>query len=88
MNRLDVSHILVTARIGAGRVADLHDIHQVMLHEMGHALGLAGHSPSDQDIMGAPPRPEVSGLSSRDRNTLKALYARPIGTRILGAKRD
>ena len=29
-----------------------------------------------------------SGLIQRDRNTLKALYARPIGTRILGARRD
>jgi predicted Zn-dependent protease len=87
-NHFDVSRILVTGRIGAGRVADLHDIYRVMLHEMGHALGLAGHSPSDRDIMGAPPRPDVAGLSSRDRNTLKALYARPIGTRILGAKHD
>jgi len=87
-NRFDVSRILVTARVGAGRVADLHDIHQVMLHEMGHALGLAGHSPSHHDIMGSPPRPDVSGLSSRDRNTLKALYARPIGARVLGARRD
>jgi predicted Zn-dependent protease len=88
MNRLDVSHILVTARIGRGRVADLHDIHEVMLHEMGHALGLAGHSPSADDIMGTGRRPGVTALSQRDRNTLKALYARPIGTRIVGAKRD
>jgi predicted Zn-dependent protease len=58
----------------------------VMLHEMGHALGLAGHSPNDRDIMGDPPRRDVAGLSSRDRNTPRALYARPIGTRILGAK--
>lgn len=88
VHRLDISHILVTARIGGGRVADLHDIYIVMLHEMGHALGLAGHSPDDGDIMGSPRRREVSSLSDRDRNTLKALYSRPIGTRLLGAKRD
>jgi predicted Zn-dependent protease len=88
MKRLDVSHILVTARIAEGRVADLHDIHEVMLHEMGHALGLAGHSPSPDDIMGTGRRPGVTDLSQRDRNTLKALYARPIGARIIGAKRD
>jgi predicted Zn-dependent protease len=86
--RLDVSHILVTARWQDGRVADVHDVHRVLLHEMGHALGLTGHSPLDTDIMGGPPREGVDSLSQRDRNTLKALYARPIGTRIIGAKRD
>lgn len=86
--RFDVSHILVTARIGKGQIADLHDIHLVMLHEMGHALGLAGHSPDHGDVMGSPPGRDVTGFSQRDRNTLRALYARPIGARILGAKRD
>jgi predicted Zn-dependent protease len=27
-------------------------VHRVPLHEMGHALGLSGHSPLDTDIMG------------------------------------
>ena len=61
---------------------------RVLLHEVGHALGLAGHSPLDTDIMGGPPRQDVTSLSQRDRNTLKALYARPIGARVHGAKRD
>ncbi len=86
--RLDVSHILVTARWGDRRVADLHEIYDTMLHEMGHALGLAGHSPDSRDLMFPSMGRTETGLSQRDRNTLKALYARPIGTRILGAKRD
>jgi predicted Zn-dependent protease len=88
MRRFGVSHILVTARWGDGRTADLHDVYRVLLHEMGHALGLVGHSPDDGDIMGAPPRKDVTSLSPRDRTTLRMLYERPIGTRIVGAKRE
>lgn len=86
--RLEVSHITVTARWGDSRVADIHDVHETMLHEVGHALGLAGHSPDPDDVMFASSGAGKRGLSERDRNTLKALYARPIGTRVLGAKRD
>jgi Matrixin len=87
-NHLDVSHILVTARWGDGRVADLHDVYDTVLHEMGHALDLVGHSPNPNDLMAPNLRKSGSGLTERDRNTLKALYARPIGTRVLGARRD
>ena len=86
--RFAVSHILVTARWGDGRVADLHEVYDTVLHEMGHALGLAGHSPDAGDVMAPRVGGSRTGLTDRDRNTLKALYARPIGTRILGAKRD
>jgi hypothetical protein len=86
--RLSVSHISVTARWEDGRVADVHDVYNAMLHEMGHALGLTGHSPDPDDLMAPQMRQNRSGLTARDRNTLKALYARPIGARILGAKRE
>ncbi len=52
------------------------EIHSTALHEIGHALGLLGHSPDARDIMffsgGA--TEEMRELSSRDVATLKALY--------------
>lgn len=76
--RLDVEQILVTGRWGDGRVAQPSEIYETVLHEMGHALGLLGHSDDPGDIM----FPGISrvpgkGLSARDRNTLRELYAGP-----------
>ncbi len=85
--RLDVDHLLVTGRWRDGQEAALPQLETAVLHEMGHALGLTGHSPSPTDVMYKyvthESRPE---LSDRDRNTLRALYSRPIGTRLLGAR--
>jgi hypothetical protein len=86
--RFGVSRILITGRWGEGRIADLHDIYNAVLHEMGHGLGLAGHSPDPGDVM----YPSVSGrkgqgLSARDRATLTALYKRPNGSHIVGARK-
>jgi predicted Zn-dependent protease len=85
--RFGVSQILITGRWGDGHVADLHDVYATVLHEMGHALGIGGHSPDRRDIMYS----EISGtatrgLSERDRATLAALYARPIGNRVAGGR--
>jgi len=57
---------------------------------MGHALGLAGHSPNDNDIMGRRGIRwmERPGITLRDRTTMRLLYERPIGTRMSGAKRE
>jgi predicted Zn-dependent protease len=76
--RFGVERVLVTGRWGDGRVADPSAIYMMVLHEMGHALGLIGHSDDPRDIMY--PRFSVDaeqGLSVRDRNTLRELYARP-----------
>jgi hypothetical protein len=85
--RFGVSHVLVTARGKDGRVADLHDVYAVMLHEMGHALGLR-HSPDPGDVMygGGLHRSTAEGLSGRDRATLRLLYSRPVGSRVVGAR--
>jgi hypothetical protein len=85
--RFDVAQVLVTGRWKDGAVADVHDVHEVMLHEMGHALGLAGHSPYPEDIMAPHRMPgREPGLTPRDRRTLAALYAKPVGARMTRAR--
>jgi tetratricopeptide (TPR) repeat protein len=54
-------------------------VRHICLHEIGHALGLLGHSSQPTDIMFAAvnfaaPQP---GLSDRDKNTLLKLYDAP-----------
>lgn len=87
--RFGVSHILVTAKYQGGSEAPLDLLYVTMLHEMGHALGLAGHSPDPGDVMfpGISVRGSSIGLSARDRATLRALYAGSPARRIAGAKR-
>ncbi len=47
-------------------------VRRLALHELGHAIGIWGHSPDPDDIMYA--HPIVSGLSQRDANTIQKLY--------------
>lgn len=49
-------------------------LYNVCLHEIGHALGLEGHSPTEGDIM-YPALGVQQGLSDRDINTILALYS-------------
>ena len=81
------THVLITGRWKDGRLADLHDVYAIVLHEMGHALGLNGHSPNRADIM-YPRIPGTAGaeISARDRETLRRLYEKPIGTHVSGAR--
>ncbi|HID55051.1 TPA: tetratricopeptide repeat protein, partial [Candidatus Poribacteria bacterium] len=56
-----------------------HDrMKMVALHEIGHALGLWGHSPLKGDVMY--PSSENLTPSARDINTLRRLYSTPPGT--------
>jgi predicted Zn-dependent protease len=70
--------ILTVATMGVHGVSD-NEMRFISLHEVGHALGLAGHSLNPADIMfvGETPADIKSDLSERDRQTLLRLYARP-----------
>jgi hypothetical protein len=50
-----------------------HCLENIVTHELGHALGLLGHSPNQADVM-YPITDEHSRLSQRDINTLIKLY--------------
>lgn len=45
----------------------------IITHELGHALGLMGHSTDSRDLMHSRSRPN-SSLTSRDKATLRQLY--------------
>ncbi len=51
-------------------------VHQVCLHEIGHALGIDGHSDNAQDLMycATDPNVELVEISQRDLNTLYLIY--------------
>ena len=95
--RFGVAQIVVSGRFRDGTLATADMIRETMTHEVGHALGLGGHSPNPEDVMYgfSDPRPgeptaDVAaageaihrGLTARDRETLRLLYTRPNGARI------
>ncbi len=58
---------------------DFSEVEHTILHELGHALGLIGHSKGSTDIMYVPHQYGVTGLSKRDVETLRWLYKLPVG---------
>jgi len=99
--RFIVENVLITARYRDGSQVPADQLGYILTHEMGHALGFAGHSPNPGDIMYPGPQHTLPGsmaeswvpspqrheLTDRDRETLRKLYAKPNGTVLAGARR-
>jgi predicted Zn-dependent protease len=83
-DRVDVEFAVPEIRI---YLADLHgllppdQVGRNVLHEIGHALGMRGHSPIPADLMYEVARDRrVDRLSREDVNSFRALYRQPNGT--------
>lgn len=67
----------VIYRVIIRRTDDQELLNRLVIHEMGHVLGILSHSPDPSDIMWAgpdlPPAP-----TARDRSTLRSLYMTPV----------
>jgi tetratricopeptide (TPR) repeat protein len=73
INRANV-RILTVDRETHKSISD-DDMKKTTLHELGHALGLRGHSPNNHDIMFFSVSPTVwPVLSKRDKATLERVY--------------
>jgi len=83
--RLEVRYHVRELRI---YVADQHgllladQVERVALHEIGHAIGMRGHSPIPADVMYEVARDRLGpdGLGAEDVNSFLSLYAIPSGT--------
>ncbi len=49
-------------------------IYHAMLHEIGHSIGISGHSPYQGDVMAQGASVPVTSLTERDKKTARMLY--------------
>lgn len=50
-------------------------IHMLAIHEIGHSLGIIGHSDNAKDIMSTSDITQLQGITKADANTLRLLYS-------------
>lgn len=80
--------ILVVGNANQKFLAD-NELKKVLLHELGHALGLGGHSSNNHDVMFYGRAPTIApALSKRDKNTINKLYSDYPTTKEAGSTAD
>lgn len=76
-NSVGKGNVVILVRNGpqAQSFRDKVLITKTCLHEVGHALGIHGHSPNKHDVMFLAATPEaIAKLSERDKETIKRIY--------------
>lgn len=68
--------VLVSAKVSINENLSEEQLVQVTAHEMGHALGVQGHSPSRADLM-YPYAHLPARITVRDQNTMNLSYGLP-----------
>lgn len=68
------STITINAYDKDGKPLPKDYIYHVMLHEIGHSIGIMGHSTNPDDVMAQGATKVIHHLSSRDKNTGRLLY--------------
>ena len=66
--------IQILQRTDSNKMRSYAQIYPVVLHEIGHALGMHGHSSSSNDILYPNNYTNDVHLSNRDANTIKEIY--------------
>ena len=66
--------ITIAAYAPNGKPLPQASVYHVMLHEIGHSIGIMGHSTNPDDIMAQGADKVIAHLSQRDKNTAKILY--------------
>ena len=64
---------ILTTKPNSNKKVTQSEVYSVALHELGHALGIVGHSPNPSDIMYAASK--ADDLSKRDIATIKLMYS-------------
>ena len=75
-NKIWAAKIEILQRTESGQMCTDRQLYTVMLHEIGHALGMYGHSKNKNDIMYERDSAYDVHLSQKDINTLKTLYSK------------
>lgn len=60
-------------------ISDVNEFYSIILHEIGHALGIFKHSSNKEDIM-YKEKSTIGTLSVQDKNTIKLIYSLAPGT--------
>jgi tetratricopeptide (TPR) repeat protein len=88
-NTITNADIIIAMQNPQGRLLSDAEIKYIALHEIGHALGIRGHSKNPDDIMYTSIQPQNTRLTDRDIATIRALYTRkpditnPVGIHLL-----